>query len=150
MSTATYTYNGSTFTYDYDLQNNLRTTHKTPDGRNHRHEYAADGRPTRIIDPAAPSTAVIGYTYDALGSATSRTSATGFLPNTTAIVVDEAHRVRSAVVGADTESFTYNGLGQRTRTTTSSGTSMHFYSQAGRLLLWKNPASVADNRQRTV
>jgi len=27
---------------------------------------------------------------------------------------------------------------------------MHFYSQAGRLLLWKNPTSVADNRQRTV
>ncbi|ANB16711.1 RHS repeat domain-containing protein [Dokdonella koreensis] len=147
VETTTYAYNGRTFTYGYDLLDNLRTTRETPVGRNHRHEYAADGRLTRIVDPAASSTAVIGYTYDARGNATSRTSATGFVPNATSIVVDEASRVRSATVGADTETFTYDGLGRRTRTTTGFSTQMHFYSQPGQLLLWETPGNEIKTRQ---
>lgn len=34
---------------------------------------------------------------------TSRTDATGLVPNTTAIVVDETNRMQSATIGAETE-----------------------------------------------
>jgi len=81
LSTTTYIYDGGTFSYTYDPLDNLRTTQRSP-GRNLRHEYSATtGRLTRLYDPASPGTDVIGYGYDARGNATSRTSATGFVPS---------------------------------------------------------------------
>jgi YD repeat-containing protein len=107
---------------------------ETLSGRNHRHEYGTDGRLTRIVDPAAPTVSVIGYSYNDRGNATSRTSATGFIPNTSSIVSDEANRVRSMTTAGALETFTCDGHGRRTRATTSWGTLMHFYTQAGRVL----------------
>jgi RHS repeat-associated protein len=100
-------------------------------------------RLTRIIDPAAPTVSVIAYSYNNndRGNATSRTSATGFIPNTTSIVADEANRVRSMTTGGAQETFTYDGHGRRTRATTTSGTLMHFYTQAGQALFSENPAT---------
>ncbi|MCR6702642.1 MAG: hypothetical protein NVV68_16500 [Dokdonella sp.] len=134
LLTTTYGYNSRVVTYGYDVLDNLRTTSETLSGRNHRHEYAANGRLTRIVDPAAPTVSVIGYSYNDRGNATSRTSATGFIPNTSSIVSDEANRVRSMTTAGALETFTCDGHGRRTRATTSWGTLMHFYTQAGRVL----------------
>jgi RHS repeat-associated protein len=141
LLTTTYGYNSRVVTYGYDVLDNLRTTSETLSGRNHRHEYGTDGRLTRIVDPAAPTVSVIGYSYNARGNATSRTSATGFIPNTSSIVSDEANRVRSMTTAGALETFTYDGHGRRTRATTSSGTLMHFYTQAGQALFSENPAT---------
>jgi RHS repeat-associated protein len=141
ITSMTTAYNARTFSYTYDLLDNLRTTSASAGGRNLRHAYAADGRLTRLFDPANPSLDVIAYTYDDRGNATSRTSATGFIPNTTSIVPDTANRVRSMTTGTSTETFTYDGHGRRTRSTTTSGTLVHFYTQAGQLLLSENPAT---------
>ncbi|MCR6702645.1 MAG: RHS repeat-associated core domain-containing protein [Dokdonella sp.] len=84
---------------------------------------------------------MIGYSYNTRGNATSRTSATGFIPNTSSIVSDEANRVRSMTTAGALETFTYDGHGRRTRATTTSGTLMHFYTQAGQALLSENPAT---------
>jgi RHS repeat-associated protein len=141
LLTTTYGYNSRVVTYGYDVLDNLRTTSETLSGRNHRHEYGTDGRLTRIVDPAAPTVSVIGYSYNARGNATSRTSATGFVPNTSSIMSDEANRVRSMTTAGALETFTYDGHGRRTRATTTSGTLMHFYTQAGQALLSENPAT---------
>ena len=92
--TATYG-DSSVVTYGYDVLDNLRMTSETLSGWNHRHEYGTDGRMARIVDPSAPTVSVIGYSYNTRGNATSRTSATGFVPSTSSIVSDEANRVRS-------------------------------------------------------
>jgi RHS repeat-associated protein len=141
ITSMTTAYNARTFSYTYDLLDNLRTTSASAGGRNLRHAYAADGRLTRLFDPANPSLDVIAYSYDDRGNATSRTSATGFIPNTTLIVPDTANRVQSMTTGGSLETFTYDGHGRRTRSTTTSGTLVHFYSQAGQLLLSENPAT---------
>lgn len=43
--------------------------------------------------------------------------------------------------GGSTETFTYDGHGRRTRAPPPSGTLVHFYTQAGQLLLCENPAT---------
>ena len=43
--------------------------------------------------------------------------------------------------GGSIETFTYDGHGRRTRSTTGSSTRVHFYTQAGQLLLSENPAT---------
>lgn len=141
LTSMTTAYNSRTFSYTYDPLDNLRTTSASAGGRNLRHAYGAFGQLTRLFDPANPSLDVIAYTYDDRGNATSRTSATGFVPNTTSIVPDTANRVRSMTTGGSLETFTYDGHGRRTRSTTTSGTLVQFYTQAGQLLFWENPAT---------
>ncbi|HRE03336.1 MAG TPA: RHS repeat-associated core domain-containing protein, partial [Ilumatobacteraceae bacterium] len=128
---------GSTFSYSYDPLDNLRTVSATG-GRNHRLEYAANGRLTRLYDPASPGMDVIGYAYDARGNTTDRTSATGFVPDQS-FVVDEANRVRSTS-GRVVQGYAYDGHGRRTRTTTGSNTRVQVYARDGRLLLEDNAA----------
>jgi|GEM_PF-303292 len=141
LTSMTTAYNSRTFSYTYDPLDNLRTTSANAGGRNLRHAYGAFGQLTRLFDPANPSLDVIAYTYDDRGNAKSRTSATGFIPNTTLIVPDTANRVQSMTTGGSLETFTYDGHGRRTRSTTTSGTLVHFYTQAGQLLLSENPAT---------
>lgn len=141
LTSMTTAYNSRTFSYTYDPLDNLRTTSASAGGRNLRHAYGAFGQLTRLFDPANPSLDVIAYTYDDRGNATSRTSATGFVPNTTSIVPDTANRVRSMTTGGSLETFTYDGHGRRTRSTTTSGMLVQFYTQAGQLLFWENPAT---------
>lgn len=142
IASMTTAYNARTFSYTYDVLDNLRTTSANAGGRNLRHWYADDGRLTRLFDPANASLDVIAYTYDDRGNATSRTSATGFIPSTASIVPDEANRVRSMTTGGSMETFTYDGHGRRTRATTTSGTTVHFYTQAGQFLFWENKATL--------
>ncbi|MBN8480990.1 MAG: hypothetical protein J0L88_05290 [Xanthomonadales bacterium] len=145
LSTTTYIYDGGTFSYTYDPLDNLRTTQRSP-GRNLRHEYSATtGRLTRLYDPASPGTDVIGYGYDARGNATSRTSATGFVPSQS-FVVDEGNRVRSTS-GTTAMTFTYDGHGRRTRVTEGGSTAVHFYTQAGTFLLKEDPARIGKTQE---
>jgi RHS repeat-associated protein len=113
-------------TYAYDVRDNL--TRVSVAGRDHRYVYDGNNRLTQATNgPGGPVALTLGY--DARGNVSSRDGqAFGF---------DFGNRLRT---WSGTESYRYDALGRRTRSSTPAGMLYEMYSRDGQLLWQRDEA----------
>lgn len=124
-----------TVNFSYDPLDNLRT-YATPN-RAYTHEYdASTWRLTRIRDPGNATAYQYSYAGDAgnRGNVTTRFQAGSPVNLTHNFTFDQGNRMR-ALSGSAAQTYTYDGMGRRTRITNSATVYRHqMYSQSGKLV----------------
>ena len=122
--------------FSYDPLDNLRTYSTGANGRDFTHEYDSAWRLMRIRDPGNATAYQYSYAGDAgsRGNVTTRVQAGSPISLTQNFNFDQGNRMR-ALTGSAAQTYTYDGLGRRTRLITYASVYRHqIYSQSGKLV----------------
>lgn len=124
---------GRQIRFDYDGKGN-RTSTTLPNGVTTRYAYDADNRPIAQISTAADGRVLAAFanTYDRAGHRTSTTDASG---GTTRFTYDALYRLTRVDYGdGRTQTFGYDGVGNRITQTVNSALTTYAYDAADRLV----------------